>query len=42
MFGDAVNMDPLDAADITSWKVVSQIYEGLMKFRPSSLEVEPC
>ena len=42
MFGDAVNMDPLEATDINSWKVMSQIYEGLMKFRPSSLEVEPC
>lgn len=39
---DAVNMDPLEAADITSWKVMSQIYEGLMKFKPGSLEVEPC
>ncbi|WP_318534971.1 ABC transporter substrate-binding protein [Acetomicrobium flavidum] len=42
LFGDAVNMDPLGATDINSWKVMSQIYEGLMKFRPSSLEVEPC
>lgn len=39
---DAVNMDPLEATDINSWNVMSQIYEGLMKFRPSSLEVEPC
>jgi len=42
LFGDAVNMDPLEATDINSWNVMSQIYEGLMKFRPSSLEVEPC
>jgi len=42
LFGDAVSMDPLEATDINSWKVMSQIYEGLMKFRPSSLEVEPC
>jgi len=39
---DAVNMDPLEATDINSWNVMSQIYEGLMKFRPSSLEVGPC
>jgi len=42
LFGDAVTMDPLEATDINSWNVMSQIYEGLMKFRPSSLEVEPC
>jgi len=42
LFSDAVSMDPLEATDINSWKVMSQIYEGLMKFRPSSLEVEPC
>jgi len=42
LYGDAVNMDPLEATDINSWNVMSQIYEGLMKFRPSSLEVEPC
>jgi len=42
LFSDAVSMDPLEATDINSWNVMSQIYEGLMKFRPSSLEVEPC
>ena len=41
LFSDAASMDPLEAADITSWKVMSQIYEGLMKFKPGSLEVEP-
>lgn len=38
---DAVSLDPLEANDTTSWDIISQIYEGLMKFRPGSLEVEP-
>lgn len=38
---DAVSLDPLKATDSTSLKIIAQIYEGLMKFRPGSLEVEP-
>jgi len=30
LFGDAVTMDPLEATDISSWNVMSQIHEGLM------------
>jgi peptide/nickel transport system substrate-binding protein len=38
---DAVSLDPLHATENISWKIISQIYEGLMKFRPNSLQVEP-
>lgn len=37
---DALNLDPLKADDTHSWKVVTQIYEGLTKFRPNSTKVE--
>lgn len=38
---DISNMDPAQIADIESALVASQVYQGLLKFKPDSVEVEP-
>jgi peptide/nickel transport system substrate-binding protein len=39
---DLSNMDPAQINDIESALVAQQVYEGLVKFKPDSVEVEPC
>ncbi|MEW5899292.1 MAG: ABC transporter substrate-binding protein, partial [Bacillota bacterium] len=35
-------LDPAQAHDYASLKVIANIYEGLVKFKPGTFEVEPC
>ncbi len=35
-------LDPAQAQDYASLKVIANIYEGLVKFKPGTFEVEPC
>ncbi|MEW6423660.1 MAG: ABC transporter substrate-binding protein [Bacillota bacterium] len=35
-------LDPARAQDYSSLKVIANIYEGLVRFKPGSFEVEPC
>lgn len=39
---DISNMDPAQMTDIESGQVASQVYEGLVRFKDGSVEVEPC
>lgn len=39
---DAVTLDPALAQDDESYKVISNIFEGLVRFKPGGTEVEPC
>src|SRR5690606_30038608 len=36
------NMDPAQMNDIESAEVAAQVYEGLVRFKHGSVEVEPC
>ena len=38
----AQTLDPAQAQDYASLKVIANIYEGLVKFKPGTFEVEPC
>ncbi len=40
--GDAVTLDPGSMEDGLSANVATQIYEGLVRFKPGSLDIEPC
>lgn len=39
---DSITMDPALAQDEESCKVISNIYEGLVRFKAGTTEVEPC
>lgn len=39
---DSVNLDPALAQDEESYKVIYNIFEGLVRFQPGLTEVEPC
>ncbi|MDF9409560.1 MAG: Periplasmic dipeptide transport protein precursor [Pelotomaculum sp. PtaB.Bin013] len=40
--GDSVTLDPAMSQDEESYKVISNIFEGLVRFKPGTTEVEPC
>jgi peptide/nickel transport system substrate-binding protein len=40
--GDAVELDPADVTDGESVTVMNNIFEGLVRYKPGSTEVEPC
>ena len=39
---EPVALDPIYASDSQSSRVVSNVYEGLVKFKPGTTEIEPC
>lgn len=39
---DSVRLDPADATDGESSKVLEQIYDTLVRFRSGTIEIEPC
>ncbi len=39
---DATTLDPALAYDEESYKVISNIFEGLVRFKPGTTEIEPC
>ncbi|OAT82934.1 hypothetical protein A6M21_08555 [Desulfotomaculum copahuensis] len=39
---DAVTLDPARAADHASAQVLANIFEGLVRFKPGTTEIEPC
>lgn len=39
---DISNMDPAQMSDIESAQVANQVYEGLVRFKADSVEIEPC
>lgn len=39
---DSITLDPAVAQDEESIKVISNIFEGLVRFRPGTTEIEPC
>jgi peptide/nickel transport system substrate-binding protein len=40
--GDAVELDPADVTDGESITVMNNIFEGLVRYKPGSTEIEPC
>jgi len=40
--GDSVTLDPAISQDEESNKVISNIFEGLVRFKPGTTEIEPC
>jgi len=40
--GDAVKLDPADVTDGESITVMDNIFEGLVKYKPGTTEIEPC
>lgn len=39
---DSVTLDPALAQEEESYKVISNIFEGLVRFKPGTYEIEPC
>lgn len=39
---DSTTLDPALAQDEESFKVISNIFEGLVRFKPGTTEIEPC
>jgi peptide/nickel transport system substrate-binding protein len=39
---EAQTLDPAQAQDYFSARIIANIYEGLVKFKPGTVEVEPC
>ncbi len=40
--GDAVELDPADVTDGESITVMDNIFEGLVKYKPGTTDIEPC
>ena len=39
---DSITLDPALAQEEESYKVISNIFEGLVRYKAGSLEIEPC